>query len=177
MVWWWFRRILGEWGRTNDFLSWDPRAASLRPAERHNTQGFSTPFRVLNHGSCLRLSVKLLWRTYSCYSSCHAPCGLEVGLRISRRGPGGIGYVWGLGAPSWPMLVHFLSIFRVLGASGASWVRSCVWCTIFSDFATTSQGFGKVWERFWGGFRIDFLRFYRKCRRNNPPPQLKSKSK
>ena len=29
------------------FLNWDPRAASLRPAKRHNTRGFAEPLRVL----------------------------------------------------------------------------------------------------------------------------------
>ena len=46
------------------------------------------------------------------------------------------------------MLAHFSSVFRVLGASGASWVRSCVRWTIFSDVATISKGLGKVLERF-----------------------------
>ena len=39
-----FAKVLEDFGKIYfDFLNWDPRAASLRPAERHNTRGFPTP--------------------------------------------------------------------------------------------------------------------------------------
>ena len=71
-----------------------------------------------------------------------APYGVEVGLRVSRRGvpPGIVFGVLGL------IFHHFSSIFRVLGASGASWVRSCVrWaiCFDFERFRKVLGGFGE----------------------------------
>ena len=39
-----FAKVLEDFGKIYfDFLHWDPRAVSLRPAERHNTRGFPTP--------------------------------------------------------------------------------------------------------------------------------------
>ena len=71
-----------------------------------------------------------------------APYGVEVSLRVSRRGvlPGVFFGVLGL------VFHHFSSIFRVLGTSGATWVRSCIRWTICFNFATISGGFGRVWE-------------------------------
>ena len=43
-----FGKVLEDFGKIYfDFLHWDPRAVSLRPAERDNTRGSRTP-RVLN---------------------------------------------------------------------------------------------------------------------------------
>ena len=57
----------------NSFCERNPRATSLRPAERHNTRGFAEPLRVLDLASngffVVRAHMDSLVLFYSCYSS------------------------------------------------------------------------------------------------------------
>jgi len=78
----------------------NPRAPSLRLAERHNTRGFRPQTRVepgLTSGLVL---LSLLEWVFVSYSGFDAPYGVERGSRVSRRGKG-----------CWAMLGHFSQFF------------------------------------------------------------------
>ena len=102
----------------------NPRVASLRLAERHNTRGFRPQTRVrllLTSGFVL---LSLLGWVFVSYTGFDAPYGVERGSRVSRRGKG-----------CWAMLGHFSQYFRIFNAIFGIPHSSWLFQSIFSDFS------------------------------------------
>ena len=105
----------------------NPRAPSLRLAERHNTRGFRPLTRVgLTLTSGLVLLSLLEW-VFVSYTGFDAPYGVERGSRVSRRGA----VFFGLGA----MLDHFSHFFHIFHAFFDVPHSSWLFPSIFSDFS------------------------------------------
>ena len=105
----------------------NPRVASLRLAERHNTRGFRPQTRVrllLTSGFVL---LNLLEWVFVSYTGFYAPYGVERGSSVSRRGKN----FFSLEA----MLGHFSHFFRIFhaffGFPHSSWLLP----SIFVDFS------------------------------------------
>ena len=64
----------------------NPRAASLRLAERHNTRGFRPQTRVKSTLTSGLVLLSLLEWVFVSYTGFDAPYGVERGSRASRRG-------------------------------------------------------------------------------------------
>ena len=101
-----FAKVLEDFGKIYfDFLNWDPRAASLRPAERHNTRGSRAP-RVLD--GTVQVVPCLLAERSSSERASRIPSGRESFLLWEAKL-----------APSWLQDRIFLRSFRKM-------LQSCV---------------------------------------------------
>ena len=130
----------------------NPRVASLRLAERHNTRGFRRPqtrVRLLLTSGLVLLSL-LEW-VFVNYKGFDAPYGVESGGSPSRRG-GHFFWFWSL---KFAQVGTIFAFFRIcsafFGFPHSSWLFPSIcfhFCRFFFDFSSIWQ----VLKRFFDDF-------------------------
>ena len=122
----------------------NPRVASLRLAERHNTRGFRPLTRVkptLTNGLVL---LSLLEWVFVSYTGFDAPYGVERGSRVSRRGAVFF-WSWGHVGSLFALFSHFSRIFwfsaLILAFAIHSFRFFLIFLRFFLDLGWVSGGF------------------------------------